>query len=113
MPLDTQCQRCDYDLTGAPARGQCPECGNRFDVESGQGVVRHNAALQSHQRGDRVIYWVKVGSLLTGAAVCVGLGLWRATASPNPAGALLVAGLLGATFAFAAGVTWWTDRPEA
>lgn len=30
----TLCPRCDYELTGLPIVGACPECGLRYDAES-------------------------------------------------------------------------------
>ncbi len=37
MPADPPltCPNCDYELRGLPARGGCPECGYRYDMQRG------------------------------------------------------------------------------
>lgn len=32
------CGRCGYDLVGIAAAGRCPECGQAYDLASGQGT---------------------------------------------------------------------------
>jgi len=32
------CVKCGYDLMGSRPRGRCPECGNPYSADSGQGV---------------------------------------------------------------------------
>lgn len=32
------CDQCGYDLTGLPRQGNCPECGQCYDLATGRGV---------------------------------------------------------------------------
>lgn len=34
-----QCGKCGYDMTGLPARGTCPECGNAYDTQTRKGMA--------------------------------------------------------------------------
>ena len=42
------CHHCDYELTGLPAQGLCPECGKRYDTESA-----YRARRPEHKRERR------------------------------------------------------------
>lgn len=39
-PSDTiQCSKCGYDLLGLPPKGECPECGQRYNVAIREGTT--------------------------------------------------------------------------
>lgn len=33
------CAKCDYELTGLPQRGKCPECGHKYSLVTGMGTM--------------------------------------------------------------------------
>lgn len=113
MDLDTQinCSECGYDLLGVARRGRCPECGQKYDISSNQGVSQHSSASRANERGDRVVYLVKFWSFVTLAVLCVGLGALRSYFALKPVGPMVIGGLFGSLFAFGALVTWFTERP--
>lgn len=114
MELDAKinCNNCGYDLMGVARKGRCPECGQAYDIDDNTGVNRRSAAMEAHERGDRVMFLVKLGCFIGLAAICVLLGVWRAWGAVEPRGPMIIGGLFGGLFAFAAFVTWFTERPK-
>ncbi len=75
--VDQQCRQCDYDLTGLPRVGRCPECGQRYNAESGDGLRRTTDGLD---RGDRLMRRLRTLGFVAAVLVlfsCAGLG-WMA-----------------------------------
>ena len=103
-----RCDGCGYELMGLASPGRCPECGQRFDVDTGLGVVRRSALSESNERGDRLVMWFQVGSLAGLAGLSLAIGIWRASVSPNPSSPLAVGVLVAAVLGFGAFVTYHT-----
>lgn len=112
MDLDAKinCNGCGYDLMGVARQGQCPECGQSYDIDSNQGITRRSAAMQAHERGDRVMFITKLAFFLGLAFLCLALGGWRALKAVDGTGPMVIGGLFGGLFLFAAFVTWFTER---
>lgn len=103
MPILTPptCSQCGYDLTGlAAGQGRCPECGQSWDRQTGQGLEQSNLSTTAHQsrRINRLRTW---GLLFATAMVltCGGLGTLIAA---NPLRPLAIAGILVAVLLLAA-----------
>lgn len=62
-----QCRNCEYELTGLPNRGRCPECGNEYDMKSGKGII--GGPSDRHRRGERIM--ARIRTILLGVAVLV------------------------------------------
>ncbi len=112
MDLDAQisCSGCGYDLMGGAKEGRCPECGQAFDMAIGKGVTKRSAKMEAHHRGDRLVYMVKLWSLILLAVICVGLGGLGALVAVDPARPIAFGLLFGGLFAFGAVATWFTER---
>ncbi|MEO1237995.1 MAG: hypothetical protein AAFX76_14520, partial [Planctomycetota bacterium] len=78
------CSGCGYDLLGLDRRGNCPECGQPYDMDTGRGVRLRSAAMEAHERGDRVVFLFKFWGLVGVAAVSMILGAVTALDSPKP-----------------------------
>lgn len=112
MDLDAKlsCSGCGYDLLGVAREGRCPECGQAYDVSIGKGVTQRSAAMQAHDRGDRLVYLLKLWTLILLAVICVGLGGLRALTVADPTRPIAMGLLFGGLFAFGALATWFTER---
>ena len=111
MSLDTRtrCESCGYELMGSSAVGRCPECGQHYDTRSGRGLVRKSAGLESSERGDRAVMWVKVAALALAAAACLGLGVWRASVAKDPTGPIIVSLMFAGVLGFGSFTIWYTE----
>ena len=105
-----RCTNCGYDLQGLRPQGRCPECGQPFDVTTGLGLREVSPLSRRNEAGDTVVFWFKFGSLVGLALVVLAIGAILALRSPLPARPLSIAGIIAATLAFGAAVTWITDR---
>ena len=72
------CTRCTYDLTGLAPVGQCPECGNPYDVDTGQGAASQ-AEFASERRRTRYRTFGLAAAVL--ASGCL-LSAWLSTVGP-------------------------------
>lgn len=59
-----QCFRCGYELAGLAPVGRCPECGDRYDMSTGKGIMDDRIAAV--RRGDRLMR--RLRTLLPAAA---------------------------------------------
>ena len=112
MESDTSlyCIKCGYDLRGLSQRGSCPECGEYFDRETGQGI--RSAASRRQDKVDRMLVRLRTLCLLLGAImvmVCSGLlglafGVW---AKP-----LAIGGVFAAVFILAAITSYVYEKED-
>lgn len=111
MAWDDQinCAGCGYDMLGLPGEGRCPECGNKYDMDRQRGITRRSAAMLAHDRGDRVVYLVKLWGLIGLGLVCVGIGGLLAIGAKMPERPILLGLMFGSMFGFGAFVTWFTE----
>lgn len=95
---EPHCARCGYDLTGLQA-GDCPECGQRFDPQTGRGL-----GPPLNDPGVKIRFWFNrlrtVAMVLFGVLIlgCSGL-LSTLAAKPEKLIALGVLGLITCIFA--------------
>lgn len=66
------CGQCEYDLTGLPPRGACPECGQYYNMRTGQGIS--TTAGEQQRRADRIMARVRTILLLVAIVVVMGCG---------------------------------------
>ena len=100
--MSEQCSKCGYDLAGLSMRGQCPECGSRYDLHSRMGVGR---GPSSSTRGARLIRQIVAIGLTVLALGVLSLGFYikYTYQRENAAGVGLIIGimlLLGAGIAY-------------
>lgn len=105
--MDTPiCRKCRYDLAGLPTQGQCPECGNHYNVDQRRGIITNDP----QERGEAVMRWVKLGCLGTatlGLLVCGGVLSWLLEHPTPAASCALIALVMGLGAAYV-----YYDRPE-
>ncbi|MEM1108892.1 MAG: hypothetical protein AAGH99_09410 [Planctomycetota bacterium] len=112
VDLDTRvsCSSCGYDLMGLARSGNCPECGQAYDIGLGRGVTERSANMRAHERGERVVYLFKLWGMAGAAAVCMAVGGLVALMSGDEwLGPLAIGLLFGGVLAFGAFVTWFTE----
>ena len=105
-----RCSECGYELVGLSGAGDCPECGNSFDLDSNQGIVRRSATMEAHERGDRVLFHIKLWGFVLLAVVCMAWGGWASIDSTMPKRPLTIGALFAGLFGFGAVVTWFTEK---
>lgn len=66
------CSKCRYDLNGAPGRGNCPECGQRYWIARGKGIYREPSA---DTQGGHIVLQMKTLSLTVAGILLVIVGL--------------------------------------
>ena len=64
------CSECGYDLSGLRHFGQCPECGNRFNIERWEGVADHRSPRHGHGR----VSATTAGQVTMGLSIAILLG---------------------------------------
>jgi len=101
------CRGCGYDLRGGPIRGQCPECGRAFDLNTGTGLARpsprHEPALTWMDRLTRyagVLFWALIGLTI--------LSLFLLIDGPTLRTAIVALSLLLAATLIVVGKMTWT-----
>jgi hypothetical protein len=63
-----ECVECGYDFTGLPSRGNCPECGRRYDLTTGAGTQYDAGRFVKAER--------RLGQIKTWALIAGGAGLF-------------------------------------
>lgn len=117
---ERNCSKCNYDLLGLADQGRCPECGQRYNVLTGQGLRGTAGALsEAQQRADRILARVRTISLAAAATglflLCVvietiyqqfGDAERSATASPL----LWTGGFISVVIGMGAMLSWMNER---
>ncbi len=104
------CMTCGYDLAGSALRGDCPECGSAYNVESGEGVVSADTLAQT--RGDRVLMWLKVGVLGGLGMTAIAVGAIAAVNAADWTRPMTVGGGVGGALLAMAAMVWLIDVLE-
>jgi len=106
------CRQCEYDLTGLPTRGRCPECGGTYNLKTGQGVT--GGPSESHRRGDRIMARIRTILLLLAIVVVMGCGGLLSWIVHQLNGKwlqpLALAGLLGVVLLMAAVLSYLNEK---
>lgn len=97
------CHHCGYDLTGLSAQGNCPECGNDFNVQS-----KYRPPSPLHP----VVRYIKVICFSVIAAVIFLIGAALSMTADRPLGGLLLTLVITALPAMGAWVYWLEARRE-
>ncbi len=97
--MERPCSECGYDLSGLGVRGKCPECGQVFNLLSGEGIGgtgrgKADRSLDLAARLRTITFGVATASVL----VCGGAGSYFAT---NPYRPIAIAGVFAGLLAMA------------
>ena len=98
------CGQCGYELSGIAARGLCPECGQAYDVDTGQGTSARRQPWGV--RHARTIGLVGLAFLIT---VCSGLA---SLIAGNPLAVLLTGLLFAGLVAAGALLSYLSEQAE-
>jgi len=114
--LSLYCKQCGYDLNGLPAQGQCPECGQRYDILTGEGLSR-GELNRSMARHWTIVNFFKVYLPLTVGLIILGLGFAGMIYSSNQSGQtswgpLIISGMIAIIFLISALINWIDARRE-
>lgn len=104
------CVQCGYDLSGSPDIGRCPECGQDYDRRTGKGIASSTAI--AHQRGDRIVTFIKVGVVVAIGVASVVVGIVGSVRSDDWSRSMVVGGGMGLALFAIAGLIWWNDALE-
>ena len=117
---DAQCASCDYELTGLGQQGRCPECGQFFDMMTGEGLKAggrsgdDEQASEKHRRGERVVRRLGVVFMLAMGLIVLVCGGVVALFAEDWRYPMATAGLIAVIFALS-GLSWYlgedTNRP--
>lgn len=105
-----QCSECGYELAGLGEHGECPECGNPYDITSGLGVS--TSKTRKHDRGAKVaarLRTVMLFLLMLGILACGGLMSLVAT---NPMRPIAIAVLFAVVTALATITSFLYENPS-
>lgn len=90
-PDSYHCSQCDYELTGMPEIGKCPECGNPYSTRSMLGVKIPSSGFDKGERLFRRLRTYAFGVLALMVLTCSGL---LSLIVPRPDRAWAIGGLL-------------------
>ena len=95
------CSACGYDLSGLPPRGRCPECGQAFNMLTGEGVADARARGKAARSLD---FAARLRTLTFAffAVATLAAGGVGALFAANPYRPLALAAVVGAVFVMAA-----------
>lgn len=103
-----QCSKCNYDLSGLPGSGACPECGQRYWVTRGKGI---HTTESSEVRGSRVAKRIRTIALLIAGLLLIVLGaalqFWGGKQN-----ALATGAGVGVLILLCAGISYGLQREE-
>ncbi len=98
------CHHCNYDLTGLPAQGRCPECGKPFNTQS---------YYRQQHRSDHPLMRYLRSIVLAGIALAIVLfGSLLSIAADHPLRAVVITLVIAAVPAFGALVYWRSELDE-
>ena len=97
------CPHCQYDLTGLPPRGTCPECGQTYDAWRKHGPEPRGES--STQRGARLVRAVIAGILAAIGLLLICLGAYMRYWH-DYSNAFAVGGMIGLAFLLGAAIVY-------
>lgn len=98
------CHHCNYDLTGSPSKGHCPECGEAYDKHSVYRAARANEPVLARHIG-----WISLAVFAGIISICGGLLSLKAE---NPWGPIAVTLFIAGVPGFGAFTYWWAAHQE-
>ena len=91
-PRHTHCGACGYELLGLATHGRCPECGQYYDVYTGEGF--RSRVSERERRGHQLIARLRTICVAIGTLLVIACGGLAGALSQNPKRALSVAAVL-------------------
>ncbi len=104
---DRICVNCGYDLHGLAHRGRCPECGQAYDIFSGEGL---SADDTPGRRQPRWVMHLRTIILAVFALVMLACGGLFSMVSQKPMRPVILGGIVAGVFALAALVSFVYER---
>lgn len=77
--LFAHCRKCKYELTGLSRVGRCPECGQRYNLDTGSGTLEMADPLAEQRRRLQkikaiLLFWVAaICTLVSGGLILAGI----------------------------------------
>ena len=107
---DRSCDRCGYDLVGLARQGRCPECGQYFDVYSGEGL--YSGVSARHRRGHRLMARLRTVLIALATVMVMVCGGLMSFVARNPARAIGIASVIAAVGVLAAITSFVCEKDE-
>lgn len=102
-----QCRDCGYDLTGLPAAGRCPECGQSYHIVSRRGIVNPG---NQEQRIDWLLRRARTVALSIATILVITCASAGSFLVPDPTGLLMTGGLLTVLLAMGAVTSYLYEK---
>ncbi|QQE12953.1 hypothetical protein JD969_05700 [Planctomycetota bacterium] len=103
------CTKCQYEFTGLPERGKCPECGNYYDKSTGKGVGSEYRSKA--QKFDRFMVRLRTIFLASIAVIILLIGMIISMNSDAAGIPIFVSGLIAFVFILAAILSYLNEKP--
>lgn len=110
---DRRCSNCDYDLSGLAARGKCPECGQFFNVLSGEGLGGKGGNRGRASRSLSFAARLRTITLALFTVAVLGCGGIASMWASNPFRPVAIACLIAGIGAMAAVASYLSEKEEA
>jgi hypothetical protein len=110
VPQGKTCSRCRYELTGLSDRGHCPECGQYFDVFSGEGFASREG--ESYRRSERLLNRMRTLALAGVAVIALVIGALVSLVAVHPARPIWIGLAVALLFTLAAVTSFIYEKPN-